>query len=122
MEAQVHSHQRNVPLSRIQLTGLPVMCAPEVDTARKILPPRMRAGLGFTPILQVRSFMMLIDFLLFNATCNDCDYLVICLLCQICFGKTRAKGTFGIRVKLPPVYQTQSRLVFFNAERLANKL
>ena len=75
MEAQVHSHQRNVPLSRIQLTVLPVMCAPEVDTARKILPPRMRAGLGFTPILQVRSFMMLSDFLLFNAVCNDCDYL-----------------------------------------------
>ena len=41
-----------------------------------------------------------------------------------CRGQETAKGLFGLRVKLPPVYHTRWRLqtVPFNAERQAGKL
>ena len=41
-----------------------------------------------------------------------------------CLGQETAKGPFGLRVKLPPVYYTRQRLhtVPFNAERQAGKL
>ena len=50
--------------------------------------------------------------------------IVITFYSPSCLGQETAKGPFGLRVKLPPVYHTRRRLqtVPSNAERQAGKL
>ena len=65
------------------------------------------------------------EYRLHYTVITNCNYIfVITFYLPSCLGQETAKGPFGLRVKLPPVYHTQRKLhtVPLIAERQAGKL